>query len=115
MAVRLLFDENLAPRLVRDVAEVFPGSMHVEDLELASADDEAVWMRSAAEDLMIVTKDDDFRQRSFLRGPPPKVLWLRLGNCSTLEVATVLRQRVRDIEEFAADAHAALMVLTSRE
>ena len=78
MAVKLLFDENLAPRLARDVADVFPGSAPVRDLGLQAADDEAVWARAAAADgLVVVTKDDDFRQRSFLRGHPPKVVWAR--------------------------------------
>jgi predicted nuclease of predicted toxin-antitoxin system len=61
-----------------------------------------------------VTKDDDFRQRSFLRGSPPKVIWLRLGNCSTTEIATVLLRRAGDIQEFADTPMVALMVLTRR-
>ena len=28
----------------------------------------------------------DFRQMSFLFGAPPKVVWIRLGNCSTEEI-----------------------------
>ena len=61
-----------------------------------------------------MTKDDDFRQRSFLRGSPPKVIWLRLGNCSTTEIATVLLRRAGDIQEFADTPMVALMVLTRR-
>ena len=79
MASKLLFDENLAPRLARDVADLFPGSAHVREIGLQSADDAAIWDRAAAEDFIIVSRDGDFRQRSFLRGHPPKVIWLNLA------------------------------------
>lgn len=35
---------------------------------------------------MVVSKDSDFRQLAFLFGPPPKVMWLRVGNASTARV-----------------------------
>ncbi len=68
----LLFDQNLAPALARRLADRYPGSAHVRDAGLAAADDEAVWAHAGAGGYAIVTKDDDFRQRSFLLGPPPK-------------------------------------------
>lgn len=114
MVPKLLFDENLAPRLVREVADLFPGSHHVRELGLSGADDETVWNRSAADGFIIVTKDDDFRQRSFLRGYPPKVLWLRVGNCRTSAVAALLRDHQAEIRKFAADEELALLVLGPR-
>lgn len=60
---------------------------------------------------MIVSKDDDFQQRSFLRGAPPKVVWLVVGNATTSEVVTVLREASQAIARFATDAEAALLVL----
>jgi predicted nuclease of predicted toxin-antitoxin system len=114
VAVKLLFDENLAPRLARDLADLFPGSAHVRDLGLQAAADEAVWARAAADGFVIVTKDDDFRQRSFLRGHPPKVVWVRLGNCRTAEVAALLRAREADVADFVTDPRFALLVLGSR-
>lgn len=71
---RLLFDQNLAPALARRLADLYPGSAHVRELGLAAADDEVIWARAAADGYVIVTKDDDFRPRSFLRGPPPRVV-----------------------------------------
>ena len=111
-APRLLFDQNLSAKLVRRLADLFPGSAHVRDFELSRADDEAVWVRAAAEGFAIVTKDDDFRQRSFLRGAPPKVIWVRLGNCRTSDVEALLRARAGDIASFAIDPQASLLVLT---
>jgi predicted nuclease of predicted toxin-antitoxin system len=109
---RLLFDENLAPGLVRRLADAFPGAVHVRELGLERASDETIWERASADGFVIVTKDDDFRQRSFLYGPPPQVIWLRLGNCSTADVERVLRARRADVVRFCADRTAALLLLS---
>ena len=122
MSARLLFDENLPPGLVHDLADVFPGSTHVRDVGLQAASDDRIWTQAATDDriwtqaatsnLQIVTKDDDFRQRSFLHGFPPKVVWLRVGNCSRRDIAAVLRRNVAAIERFVDDPEAALLILT---
>jgi predicted nuclease of predicted toxin-antitoxin system len=72
--VKLLLDENLSPRLVGSLSDVFPGSVHVRDFGLARADDAAIWDYARDHDLTIVSKDSDFHQVSFLRGPPPEVV-----------------------------------------
>jgi len=97
---------------VRRLADLYPGSVHVRQLNLQAADDEAVWRHAAEGGFAIVTKDDDFRQRGFVRGAPPQVIWVRLGNCTTDEVEAVLRARHPDILAFGTDPSAALLVLT---
>lgn len=82
------------------------------DVGLQAADDEAVWKYAASGGFAVVTKDDDFRQRSFLRGPPPQVIWVRLGNCRTSDVEALLRARHADVAAFASDSRAALLVLS---
>ena len=111
ISLRLLFDQNLAPQLARRLIDLFPGSVHVRDVGLARAGDDVVWTHAASGGFIIVTKDDDFRQRSFVHGPPPKVIWVRLGNCRTADVESLLRTRHGDIEAFVADEQAALLVL----
>ena len=81
------------------------------ELGLAAADDGEVWRDAASGGFTIVTKDDDFRQRSFLLGAPPKVIWVRLGNCRTADVEALLRARYGDVLAFMADPEAALPVL----
>jgi len=78
---------------------------------LQAADDETIWAHATAAGFAVVTKDDDFRQRSFLRGHPPKVIWVRLGNCRTADVEALLRARVEDVRAFVADSQGALLVL----
>ena len=88
--MKLLFDENLSPRLVRLLNDLFPDSVHVRDVGLKAADDPVVWKYAQDYALIICSKDSDMHQRSFLLGYPPKVVWVRLGNCSTAEVANGL-------------------------
>ena len=45
--MRLLFDENLSPLLPSRLAAHFPGSAHVDDLQLTGADDALIWRRAA--------------------------------------------------------------------
>jgi predicted nuclease of predicted toxin-antitoxin system len=109
--MKLLFDENLAERLVRDLADLFPGSSHVLLLDLGGARDRAIWDKAAAEDFVIVTRDEDFLRLSVLLGPPPKVIWIRLGNCPTSEVAQLLRVRSDEVQQFALHLEAAFLEL----
>ena len=76
--MKLLFDENLSHQLVRFLADLFPDSIHVRDAGLKSADDPEVWQYAKDNSLIIVSKDSDLHQRSFVFGHPPKVVWVRL-------------------------------------
>jgi len=112
--MKLLFDQNLSHRLVSLLAAEFPGSEHVRQAGLASAPDPAVWTYAAAQGLVIVSKDTDFQHRALLLGPPPKVVWVRLGNCSTSAVADLLRKRHADLLAFEADPVASFLALSWR-
>ncbi len=109
--VRLLFDQNLPPRLVSSLSDLYPDSMHVRDLGLQAADDETVWAYAVEHGLAIVSKDSDFRQRSFLFGPPPKVVWIRRGNCSTTEIEAILRTYHDDLLAFDQDEEGSFLAL----
>lgn len=102
--MRLLFDQNLSSRLVSRLADICPDASHVGLLGLDHASDEAVWEYARTNGYVIVTKDADFNDRSVLRGFPPKVIWLRLGNCTTSQVEAAIREQQQDIEVFLADS-----------
>jgi len=108
----LLFDENLAARLVAELADLYPGSVHVGDQGLASGSDRAIWQHARDHGLIIVSKDEDFQRLSVLYGAPPKVIWIRLGNCSTADIVRLLRERRNEIDRFAADEEPAFLALT---
>jgi predicted nuclease of predicted toxin-antitoxin system len=110
--MKLLFDENLSHKLVRLLADLFPASIHVRDVGLKAADDPVVWEYAKDNDLMIVSKDSDMHQRSFVFGYPPKVVWVRLGNCSTSDVERLLRKHFAAIKAFCEDDYAAFLSLS---
>ena len=110
--MKLLFDEYLSPRLVSSLSDVFPGSVHVRDMGLARATDDAIWAYARDHGLTIVSKDSDFHQMSFLRGPPPKIIWIRRGNCTTTDIEALLRSNRTEILAFGAEAEAAFLALS---
>ncbi len=73
-------------------ADLFPGVLHVVTEELEHAADTEIWSRAAADGLVVATRDTDFLHRSLLLGPPPAVVWLRVGNASTNAVEHILRR-----------------------
>ena len=109
--MKLLFDQNLSPRLPVLLAAEYPGSAHVRWFGMATAPDPAVWAFAAANGFVIVSKDADFEQRALLFGHPPKVVWLRVGNCPTAAVEALLRARLPDLLAFDADPTLAILVL----
>ena len=110
--MKLLFDENLSHKLVRLLEDLFPNSIHVRDIGLKAADDPLVWQYAKDNSLLIVSKDADMHQRSFLFGPPPKIVWVRLGNCSTSEGEKLLPQHFDSITAFHEDDYASFLSLS---
>lgn len=101
--MRLLFDQNLSPRLVQRLTDLYPETTHVSLVGLDRASDAAVWEYAWTTNSIIVTKDADFSDIIVLRGFPPKVLWLRLGNCTTIDIEQALRRAHAQITAFATD------------
>ena len=109
--MKLLFDENLSPKLVRRLADMFPDSAHVHECGLGASDDGQIWQFAVAGGFAIVSKDLDFYDRSILHGSPPKLIWLRTGNCSTPHIEGLLRSYSAAILHFDSDPNESLLIL----
>lgn len=109
--MKLLFDQNLSRHLVGQLRDVFPESEHVTSLDLDAATDQEIWSYAGEHGHVIVSKDSDFRQLAFLHGPPPKAIWLRVGNASTATILQVILDHVETIEAFSDSDDEALLVL----
>ena len=109
--MRLLFDENLSFKLPDRLNDLFPNSLHVRDVGMKAAIDPVIWDYAKDNNLIIVSKDADMHDLSLVLGNPPKVIWLRLGNCSTLQVENLLRRNFDAIELFYADESLSLLAL----
>jgi predicted nuclease of predicted toxin-antitoxin system len=110
--VKLLFDQNLSPKLVASLADLFPHSSHVHFLGLGQAEDEVIWQHAHDQGFTLVTKDADYESLAVVRGTPPKVIWIRLGNCSTSQIEALLRDRFLEINAFASNLNLSTLVLT---
>jgi predicted nuclease of predicted toxin-antitoxin system len=111
--VKLLFDANLSPVLLVSLEATFPHSTHVRDIGFGAASDADLWDYAKANGFTIVSKDTDFRERSFVHGFPPKVIWLAVGNAATVAIAELLRRERTRIEALQKQPDASLLVLSS--
>jgi predicted nuclease of predicted toxin-antitoxin system len=109
--MRLLFDHNLSPRLVDRLADLIPNSSHVWLVGLERASDQDVWDYALAHGYTVVTKDADFSEMSVLRGFPPRVIWLRIGNCTTQQIDALLRTHREAIMALDTDPSVGVLAL----
>ena len=109
--MKLLVDENLPPRLVHDLADLFPDSAHVGPSGLGSTPDALIWEYAKEHGFAFLTKDKDFANFSLASGAPPKVILLLTGNCSTDEVLSVVRSNGIHLTDFNDDAQRTVLIL----
>ncbi|MCL4529717.1 MAG: DUF5615 family PIN-like protein [Chloroflexi bacterium] len=107
----LLFDQNISPRLVDRLADMYPGSAHVFALGLGNATDIEVWQYGHDHDYMIVTKDADFSEFAVVKGFPPKIIWIRRGNCSTKDIESILRENYSGISALNEESETGILAL----
>lgn len=110
--MKLLFDQNLSPKLVNRLSDLFPGSEHVHSIGLDRSDDDSIWAYALANDFVIVSKDEDYNLLAVLRGSPPKVIWLTTGNCTTAYVESLFRAHIAEIQDFEVDPSSTTIVLS---
>ena len=109
--MKLLLDQNLSPRLVAQLADVFAGSLHVRQAGLDRADDDAIWRFARDNGFAIVTKDSDFQERSQMAASAPRIVWIRRGNCSTQDIETMLRKHALQIAALERETDHGFVVL----
>ncbi|PZU95396.1 MAG: hypothetical protein DCE90_12675 [Pseudanabaena sp.] len=109
--MKLLFDHNLSPKLIHHLAELFPNSNHVYHLGLDQVEDREVWQYAKINEFTIVTKDGDYNELLILLGFPPKIIWIRLGNCSTKKIEHILRIHYLDIQDLTNTESLGLLTL----
>ena len=110
--MKLLFDENVSPRLARTLAGQFPGSTHVGGVGLRGAEDWQIWDYARNEGFAIVSKDADFRERSYVEGAPPKIVWLDVSNAGTEAIQGLLRRERERVERFVASEESSFLILS---
>ena len=101
--MRLLFDQNISFRIVKLLNIDFPNCKHVSDVYLQDCTDKEIWEFANKENYTIITQDVDFYDISLLKGNPPKIIWLRVGNLPTKQLASILIKNKIVIQEFITE------------
>lgn len=96
---------------MKRLSDLFPDSSHVYWLALDRRDDKIIREYARQNDFAIVTKDSDFSDLCLLLGFPPKVIWLRIGNCNTSTIENLLRSHANDILSLADDQIVGVLTL----
>ena len=101
--MKLLFDQNISFRILKILGNHFSDSAQVRELRLEEKADLEIWRFAKLKGYTIVTFDADFYDFSNLYGHPPKIIWLRTGNTTTLYIANLLIQKEDTINTFLSD------------
>ena len=112
--MKLLLDENVSSKLVNLLIQAFPESTHIDLLEMRGTTDTNIWEYAKNHDYIIVSKDNDFRQRTFYFGIPPKVIWLSVGNSGTKKIADIILHNLENIKQFSKHPTEGLLTLSSK-
>ncbi|TDG37073.1 hypothetical protein EZJ43_02835 [Pedobacter changchengzhani] len=98
--MKLLFDQNISFRILKLIQQIFPNSEQIRKLGLENKSDKEIWQFAGQNDFVIVTFDADFYEFANLYGHPPKIIWLRTGNNTTLSISQILVSKNELLEEF---------------
>jgi predicted nuclease of predicted toxin-antitoxin system len=74
-------------------------------------EDITIWEYARQQNYTKITRDSDYNDLSLVRGFPPKVIWIRRGNCSTHDIANMLRAATADIQEFFQNPDLGILTL----
>lgn len=101
--MKILFDQNISFRILKNLKEVWPEAKQVRELGLENKTDREIWNFAKEYDYAIVTFDSDFFDLSNLFGIPPKIIWLRFGNRSTKSLTSLILSRSTFMKDFLSN------------
>ena len=96
----LLFDQNISYRIVAELSDCFPACQQISGLGMATAEDIDIWDYARKNNYTIVTFDADFYDIGIINGCPPKIVWMRTGNMTTMQIADLLKKWQTQIVDF---------------
>ena len=76
---------------------------HVNDVGLAGTEDSVIWNHALRVDAIIVTKDEDFAERTARTAAGPVIVWLRIGNSTNRALLEWLEPRWSSVVQLLID------------
>lgn len=112
--MKFIVDHNLPPRLARLLEQHFRGTRHTLDLDFDRMPDTELWQYAKDNGFHLITKDGDHFQLSLLKGAPPKVVWVRIGNAPASSVLELIKRHLDTIEDFLNEDGPTVLALGER-
>ena len=72
--MKLLFDQNISFRILKNLDKIFSGSEQVKNLGLQDFSDKQIWNYAKENNFSVVTFDSAFFDLANLFGHPPKII-----------------------------------------
>ena len=98
--MKILFDENLSYRVVRELQLSWPECRSLAEVGLKQASDTEIWNFAKKNGFAIATYDEDFLDLLAIRGGPPKIIYLRLQNATRNELHAAIKRNAGSLEAF---------------
>ena len=100
-----LVDAQLPPALARWLTQQGHTAQHVNDIGLSEASDTEIWNQALSTGAIVVTKDEDFAERTARTTGGPVILWLRIGNAANRSLMLWLIPRWAQITTLLEAGH----------
>ena len=96
--MKLLFDQNISPKILKHLPPELSDCQQVRFVELEDAGDFTIFRYARANDYAVVTFDSDFVDLNALHGTPPKIIWLNTGNLTTRNISELIMRNIPAIK-----------------
>lgn len=103
--MNFLVDAQLPPGLARWLASQQHSAQHVNDIGLVGAEDSVIWNHALGVDAIIITKDEDFAERTARSAVGPVIVWLRIGNATNHALLEWLEPRWSSVVQLLIDGN----------
>lgn len=109
--MKLLFDQKPSPKLTSLFTESFEEVRHTQEIGFDKGDDADILEFAKTNQFTVVTKDGDFNELISLFGFPPKIIWIRRGNCTTEDIVEIIEANLDKIHSFGDDSTNGILTL----
>jgi len=99
--MKIWVDAQLSPAIAARINRTFDDieAESVRSLGLRDATDVEIFEKAKMEDVIVMSKDDDFIQLIEHRGTPPKLIWITCGNTSNAKMREILSKTLLKAKE----------------
>lgn len=98
--MKILVDQNIAPRLIENVMDIFPDSLHINSISPVLNSDQDIWKYALNNNFVLVTTDANFFDYSILAEKAPKTIFIKGNLITTNKLEWTLRVNSESIEQF---------------